>query len=76
MICKRYRARFCHSGCRSAFREDRRAGLIYMSVRAPEGTYTHEQFSLLSGCCAYCNTRVVIRPRVKVTPRWPATAAA
>jgi len=76
MICKRRRARFCHSGCKLSFIEDRRAGLIYMSVRAPEGTYTHEQFSLLSGCCAYCGNRVIQRPRIKVAPRWPAQSAA
>lgn len=68
------RARFCHGGCSSAFRADRRAGLIYLSARAPEGTYTHEQCSLIDGTCAYCRAIVTRRPRIKVAPRWPRQA--
>jgi len=65
------RVRVCNARCRDSFRCDRFAGAIYLSVRSPEGIYTSEQFSVLSGRCVYCNAVVTGRPRMTVTPRWP-----
>lgn len=69
------RARFCNGLCSSSFRCDRAHGAIYMSVRAPEGSYDAETFSLLSGRCCYCSAIVTKRTRLKPAPDRPRVAS-
>lgn len=57
-------ATFCDTGCADAFREDRRHGLIYgpAAIREQDGSIrlarNREEWSVRTGCCAYCSTAV------------------
>lgn len=52
------RAFACHSGCRDAFRADRRAGLIYGLFRYENGKFALNREEASRNCffCVYCNT--------------------
>ncbi len=50
------KAYFCNESCRDAFKEDRRAGVVYGTAKKADGSLYRnwEEASLKNKFCAYC----------------------
>lgn len=52
------KARFCGVMCAEGFRSDRDGGVVYPAVLSDATFVSHEQASMVCGCCAYCNANL------------------